>query len=167
MVKSREYRALITRGGFKIGVLELEEDYDMLLKLWASGSYHYINLTSSYLIANSILVVVIAIILKIEDESIDGTPLLPRKRRLKLAIFIVINVGQKIGELFIKLSIDPAPQNNIFEIYLTHFTEPDDRLVQLISKHGFQKVSVNERGEDIYLKEMIVDSSYVRANSLL
>jgi len=49
----------------QIGVLELEKEYDMLLKLWASGSRDYINLTSSYLIANSILVAAIAIILKI------------------------------------------------------------------------------------------------------
>ncbi len=64
-MKSGEYRALITRGGLKIGVSELEKEYDMLLKLWASGSHDYINLTSSYLIANSILVAAIAIILKI------------------------------------------------------------------------------------------------------
>lgn len=104
------------------------------------------------------------LIYKIEDESIDGTPPLPRKKRLKLATFIVTNVGQKIGELFIKLSIDLAVKNNINELYLTHFTGPDDRLIQLISKYGFQKVSVNERGEDIYLKKMILDTSSVGTN---
>ena len=64
-MKSGVYRVLITRGGFKIGVSELEKEYDILLKLWVSGSHDYINLTSSYLIANSILVAAIAIILKI------------------------------------------------------------------------------------------------------
>ncbi|GCC11082.1 hypothetical protein IPdc08_01129 [archaeon] len=51
-------------------VSKLEKEYDMLLKLWASGSRDYINLTYSYLTANSILVAAIAIILKIEDKSI-------------------------------------------------------------------------------------------------
>lgn len=101
------------------------------------------------------------LIFKIEDEPIEGTPSLPKKKRLKISTFIVTNVGQKIGELFIKLSIDFCVKNNLSEMYLTHFTEPDDRLVQLISEYGFRKVSVNNRGEDIFLKRMIPDASSV------
>ncbi|MEM3574001.1 MAG: PIN domain-containing protein [Nitrososphaeria archaeon] len=99
------------------------------------------------------------LIFKIEDEPIEGTPSLPKKKRLKISTFIVTNVGQKIGELFIKLSIDFCVKNGLSEMYLTHFTEPNDRLVQLISEYGFRKVSVNPRGEEIYLKRLIPDST--------
>ncbi|MDD2666584.1 MAG: PIN domain-containing protein [Methanocellales archaeon] len=102
------------------------------------------------------------LIYKIEDEPIDGTPPLPTKKRLKISLFIVTTVGQKIGELFIKLSIDYSVKNNIFEMYLTHFTEPDDRLVHLITEYGFKKVSVNRRGEDIFLKELIADVTNIK-----
>jgi len=97
------------------------------------------------------------LIYKIENESIDGNPPLPKKRRLKLATVIVTNTGKKIGELFIKLSIDFALKNEITELYLTHFVETDDRLVGLISEYGFRKVSTNDRGEDIFLKKMFID----------
>jgi len=102
------------------------------------------------------------LIFKIEDESIEGIPSLPKKKRLKISTFIVTNVGQKIGELFIKLSVDFCVKNNLSEMYLTHFTEPDDRLVRLISEYGFRKVSVNLRKEDIYLKRIIPDASSVK-----
>ncbi|RZB29151.1 MAG: hypothetical protein AEth_01483 [Candidatus Argoarchaeum ethanivorans] len=104
------------------------------------------------------------LIYKFEDEPIAGTPPLPKKKRLKLATLIVSNVGQKIGELFIKLSIDLAIKNRISELYLTHFVELDDRLVYLISEYGFRKVSTNKRGEDIFIKRMIVENQY-RTNS--
>jgi rRNA-processing protein FCF1 len=99
------------------------------------------------------------LIFKIEDEPIEGTPALPKKKRLKISTFIVTNVGQKIGELFIKLSIDFCVKNGLSEMYLTHFTEPNDRLVQLISEYGFRKVTVNPRREEIFLKCLIPESA--------
>jgi len=103
------------------------------------------------------------LIYKIEDEPIEGTPPLPKKKRLKISTFIVTNVGQKIGELLIKISIDFCVKNNLLEMYLIYFTEPDDRLVQLISEYGFRKASANLRNEEIYLKRMIPDASSVSA----
>lgn len=100
------------------------------------------------------------LIYKIEDEAIDANPPLPKKKRLKISTFIVTHVGHKIGELFIKLSIDFAIKNEIFEIYLTHFTEPDDKLIQLITEYGFYKKSVNSRGEDIFIKELLVPREF-------
>jgi rRNA-processing protein FCF1 len=100
------------------------------------------------------------LIYKIEDEPIASNPPLLKKRRLKLSTFIVTHVGHKIGELFIKLSIDFAVQNEISEIYLTHFTEPDDKLVQLITEYGFYKVRVNEIGEDIFVKELVTPEGF-------
>ena len=105
------------------------------------------------------------LIYKIEDEPIYGTPSLPRKERLKISTFIVTNVGQKIGELFIKLLIDFSVRNNFTELYLTHFCEQDDRLVQLITEYGFKKVSVNNRGEDIFLKELVTNPLQVKQHS--
>jgi len=64
------------------------------------------------------------LIYKTENEPIDSKPPLPKKKSLKLSTFIVTYVSHKIGELFIKLSIDFVVKNNISEIYLTHFTEP-------------------------------------------
>jgi len=41
-----------------------------------------------------------------EDEYIDGIPPLSRKKRFKIATMKVTYIGQKIGELLLKLSID-------------------------------------------------------------
>jgi len=98
------------------------------------------------------------LIYKIENEAIDSVPPIARGRRIKLSTFKVAHEGHKIGELFLKLSVDIAIKNDISEVYLTHFTEPGDRLVELISEYGFNKVSVNNRGEDIYLKKLLADA---------
>ncbi|MCX9025001.1 MAG: hypothetical protein OIN85_02760 [Candidatus Methanoperedens sp.] len=104
------------------------------------------------------------LIYKIESESIDDvTPYLPAKKRLKLSTFKVTQTGYKIGELFIKLSIKFALKNNLFEMYLTHFTKPDDYFVDLISEYGFHKVAVKSTGEDIYIKELLVDKESIKS----
>ena len=95
---------------------------------------------------------------KIEDEAIDDTkPPLPKKKRLKIALLKVVDYGHKIGELLLKLSFDSAVQNDIDEVYITHFTEKDDRLVAMLHEYGFVKVVVNARGEDVFLKRLVVD----------
>lgn len=97
------------------------------------------------------------LIYKIEEESIPGTRPLPYKRRLKISSFKVTHVGFKIGELFIKVACEIAKINQLNEIYFTYFPKTDDRLIDLVSEYGFFKVSQNSRGEDIYLKETIID----------
>jgi hypothetical protein len=99
------------------------------------------------------------LIYKIEDETIYSDPPLPKKKRLKLSTFKVAYEGHKIGELFIKLSVDIAIQNEISEIYLTHFSASEDRLVDLISEYGFKKVAVNDRGEEIFLKKLMIEQT--------
>ncbi len=106
------------------------------------------------------------LIYKVEDEPIDSAPPLPKKKRLKLSTFKVTHVGHKVGELFIKLSIDLCIKNEILEIYLTHFTETEDRLVELISEYGFYKAAVNPRGEDIFIKRLVVDGGETELLSL-
>lgn len=97
------------------------------------------------------------LIYKIEDELIESTPPFPRRKRLKISTFKVTHIGQKIGELFIKLAVDLSIRCEIDEIYLTHFTKGEDRLIELVTEYGFEKVAVNKRGEDIYFKRMIMN----------
>lgn len=99
------------------------------------------------------------LIYKIEDETIDSKHHIPKKNRLKISTLKVSYEGYKIGELLIKISINYAIKNNIDEIYLTHFTKLDDRLVNLIEKFGFlnigKKISTRE---DIFIKKLTKDS---------
>jgi hypothetical protein len=95
------------------------------------------------------------LIYKFEDEVIEVSPPLPQKKRMKIATLKVTHVGNKIGELLLKISIDLTIQNDCDEIFLTHFTEENDRLVELITEYGFVKVGTNSRGEEIFLKKLI------------
>ncbi|MEN6610571.1 MAG: hypothetical protein ABFC24_07005 [Methanoregulaceae archaeon] len=95
------------------------------------------------------------LIYKFENEPIDMNPPLPQKKRMKIATLKVTHVGNKIGELLLKISFDLAISEDCDEIYLTHFTEENDRLVELIGEYGFAKAGVNSRGEEIFLKKLI------------
>jgi len=99
------------------------------------------------------------LIYKIEDEPINSSPPLAKKKRLKISTFKVTHVGYKLGELLIKLSTDISIKNSISEIYLTHFREPEDRLAELIYEYGFYKAAVSQVGEDIFLKKLVVDAA--------
>jgi len=102
------------------------------------------------------------LIRKIENEAIKSIPPLPAKKRLKVATLKVTHVGYKIGELLVKLAIDYAIKNNIDEIYLTHFTNPDnDYLVDLITEYGFYKAAIKDDGEEIFVKELLVDKEKI------
>jgi len=102
------------------------------------------------------------LIRKIENEPIKSIPPLPAKKRLKVATLKVTHIGYKIGELFVKLAIDYAIKNNIDEIYLTHYTNIDnDYLVDLITEHGFYKAAVKDDGEEIFVKELLVDKDTI------
>jgi len=98
------------------------------------------------------------LIYKHEDEAIDSVPPLPKKKRLKLATFIVSHVGQRIGELFIRLAVDIAMNNKTDEIYLTHFIKDDDRLVDLITEYGFAHVADKPGNEAVFTKALICSS---------
>lgn len=97
------------------------------------------------------------LILKDENEPIDSIPPLPKKKRLKICTLKVdpIDRGSKIGELFIKISIQTAIQKGIDEVYLTHFTESNDFLVSLIEEYGFRHIAEKENGEDVFVKQLV------------
>ncbi len=101
------------------------------------------------------------LIYKIEQEAIGSSPILPRRRRLKIATMMVSHVGHKIGELLLRKSFEFAIKNKIPEIYLTHFPKEDDYLADLIQEYGFTKVSIQNRDwtaipEDVFLKKIFI-----------
>ena len=75
---------------------------------------------------------------------------------MKICTLKVTHIGHKIGELLIKMCVSYAINNQIYEIYLTHFTQHEDILVNLISEYGFSKVSTKNNGECIFLKKLTV-----------
>lgn len=102
------------------------------------------------------------LIYKFEDELIDVNPPLHQKKRMKIATMKVTHVSNKIGELLLKISTELAIQEGCDEIFLTHFSEENDRLVELITEYGFVKHGVNSRGEEIFVKKMIPSLDDIR-----
>ncbi len=92
------------------------------------------------------------LILNEENEPIDSIPPIPKGRRLKICTFTVKHRGQKLGELFIKVVIRHAVENNLNEIYLTHYIKANDELVNLLERYGFYKKAQKTDGEAIYFK---------------
>lgn len=79
--------------------------------------------------------------LKEENEVIKThTHPIPATKRVKIATLKVDFRGSKIGELFLKMAFQYCINNQIFEIYLTHFETEDDTLTYLIENFGFEKV---------------------------
>lgn len=102
---------------------------------------------------------------KVETEPVDSDPPLAAHRRLKISTMKVSSYGQKIGELFIKLSVQYCLQNDIDELYLTHFTRPPDRLVDLIVGFGFERVAVTRKSEEVFLKRVLCDKNLLSVMS--
>lgn len=95
------------------------------------------------------------LIYKEENETIDVIDkTLPKKNRLKLCTLKVSNLGNKIGELFIKLSIDYALQKDIEEIYLTLFSIDNEYLIELVSEYGFERIGITPNDEEVYIKRL-------------
>lgn len=104
------------------------------------------------------------LIYKIENEPIESTPSLPTKKRLKISTLKVTHVGNKIGELFIKLAINYAINNNINEVYLTYFTNlNNDYLINLITEYGFYRAAIKDTGEKIFVKKLLVDKTKIKS----
>jgi predicted nucleic acid-binding protein len=92
------------------------------------------------------------LILNQENEPIDSIPPMPKAKRLKICTFNVTHRGRKLGELFLKVAIRHALENNLNETYLTHYTKPNDQLINLIEEYGFIKLARKNSGEDVYFK---------------
>lgn len=91
--------------------------------------------------------------LKIEDEElIDTTPLLPKKKRLKIGTFKIEAHGTRLGERFIKKAIDHALSEGVTEIYLTIFPKHAG-LIGVLKEFGFEEYGkkVTANGEELVL----------------
>jgi rRNA-processing protein FCF1 len=133
----------------------LKKDYNEFENWWKKisregrkGWVHYVNGKIGAIL-----------ILKDENEPVDSIPPLPKNKRLKICTLIVdsIDQGSKIGELFIKISVQTAFHKDIDEIYLTHFIKPDDFLIPLIKEFGFSQVAKKINGEIVIVKRLIPD----------
>jgi len=93
---------------------------------------------------------------KFEEEPIPSNPPYPNQKRLKIATLKVSHEGHKIGELLLKIAFKIAAENNRSEVYLTHFTEKEDKLVFLISQFGFKHAGKlpENNNEDVYIKKL-------------
>jgi predicted nucleic acid-binding protein len=96
------------------------------------------------------------LVYKIEDEEIKGNPTLPKKKRLKICTLKVAKQGNRIGELFLKISFEKAMKEKIDEVYLTHFVHDreKDLLLKLLYNAGFEEVSKRDDGEIIFSKRL-------------
>lgn len=87
--------------------------------------------------------------LKIEDGVVDDvTPILPAKRRLKVGTFKLLPRHTRRGERFMKKVMDRAVAENVDEIYVTIFPQPDLMyLIQSFQNYGFVHVADKSHGE--------------------
>ncbi|MCM1986639.1 EVE domain-containing protein [Methanococcoides seepicolus] len=94
--------------------------------------------------------------LKEENEPIEAYNPIHAAKRVKIATLKVNLSGSKIGELFLKIAFEYCINNDIFEIYLTHFEVEDDGLFHLIDKFGFERAGkLKKNDETVYLKKLI------------
>ena len=92
------------------------------------------------------------LILKIEDDLVESVPRLPSGKKLKICTLYVQERGMKIGERLLRTAFEYAIANGIDDIYLTHFSKPNDSLVHLIEGYGFEKKEYTD--EDLFLKKL-------------
>ncbi len=100
-------------------------------------------------------------IIKEENEAIETTVPLPKKKRLKISTLKVDMRGYKTGELFLKIAFEYCMKNNIPEVYLTHFIIENDALLALLGEFEFTEYihskNKNKKGEAerVYVKSFI------------
>lgn len=136
----------------------LKEEYDFV-NWWKNticGKSRdvYVYLNTNITTKNNIKAI---LILKNEEaETIDCNPPLPLDRRLKICLFKVAEHtrGLKLGERLLKIAFEQANIMELNDIYLTHYTKPNDSLVSLIEKYGFILKGQNAKGEDIFYKKI-------------
>lgn len=105
------------------------------------------------------------LMLKEENEVIEThNRSIPATKRVKIATLKVDFSGSKMGELFLKIAFQYCINNQIFEIYLTHFETEDDTLIHLIESFGFEKVGeLANNDESVYLKKFIPEATELQS----
>lgn len=90
------------------------------------------------------------------DEDTSITPILKKKRRLKVGTFKIEAHGTKLGERFIKIIIDEIFRNDYEEAYVTIFKK-HDALIKLLLKYGFEYYGIKKSKaglENVYIKRL-------------
>lgn len=110
------------------------------------------------------------LMLKIEDKEESykdfDKPFSPAKR-LKVSTMKVADTGKRIGEVFIKMIVKEAIENNVEEIYVTVFKK-QEHLIDMLNEYGFKyygdKTTLNKDGiiekENIYVKKISMPEEY-------
>lgn len=106
------------------------------------------------------------LILKEEEEPILTSRPLPWKRRLKICTLKVDLGGTKFGELFLKTAFQYCIDNNISEVYLTHYHKEDDALSYLLESFGFGIAGILEDKEEVYLKSLLPSENNLQSANL-
>ena len=75
------------------------------------------------------------LILKEENEPIPTTPPIPASTRLKLCTLKVDLPRLRMGELLLKVAFQYCIDNQLFEIYTTHFRRGEDALLGLLEDY--------------------------------
>jgi hypothetical protein len=99
--------------------------------------------------------------LKVENEDenyVDITPVLLKKRRLKIGTFKVVSNGLRIGERFLKIVFDNARQYKAEEIYVTIFDGRPEllSLIALLEQFGFKQYGTKTSAsgtEKVYVRD--------------
>ncbi len=97
------------------------------------------------------------LVLKLDEtENIGVDPPLGRESRLKISTLIVSEErwGSKVGELLISIAIRQTINQEHDQLYLTHYLEDPDYLVELIESFGFKHASSKADGEAIFVKRL-------------
>ena len=107
------------------------------------------------------------LILKNEKEPLIASPNLDKKQRIKIATLLVKHHGYKIGELFLKIAFSYAIDNEVAEIYLTHFVDSkeEDELLLLIGEYGFINKAIKSNGENIFIKTLAPKKQVIKEMS--
>lgn len=104
--------------------------------------------------------------LKIENEELtDVTPILPRKRRLKVGTFKVENESRHTtrGERFMKKIMDMAIAENVDEIYVTIFpTKSLERLISMFRILGFEHIANKPHSGGTFEQVLVKDMRTIR-----
>lgn len=91
---------------------------------------------------------------KLESNYIEGiNPPMYATTIFKIATFKINPHGTKLGERFIKKSLDLAFANNADICYFTSFPKQEG-LLALFGPYGFCDVGVNDRGEHFFVKQL-------------
>jgi hypothetical protein len=112
---------------------------------------------------------------KIEDGIVsDVYPTLSAKKRLKIGTFKINPHGTRLGERFLKKSLDFAFSQGLDEIYVTIFPKYD-YLISFFQEYGFSKVATKQTSnnqEDVLIKplhnftgKVVSDYPFVNGNN--